>query len=175
MKIQKISELDIQKNLKSEFWREIEFIKEMNIKYDYGFLKLNDYMIEKCNWTLDNPYNIERINISNKSNYCSKIIYSLVDTTLDKIINTLNLKELYSILLQLCYIIYTMNQNRYTHNDLHMLNIGILNTKKINIKFFNKIIPTFGRIVKLIDYGSVLNKKFKLGISDMPGLPEKKY
>lgn len=56
--------------------------------------------------------------------------YEYVDTTLDK----LKLNELYSILIQLSYIIYIMNKHGYTHNDLHMNNIGI---KKTNKKYSN--------------------------------------
>ena len=46
-----------------------------------------------------------------------------------------------------------MNKNGYTHNDLHNANIGIIKSKQKYINILNYKIPTFGYIIKLIDYG----------------------
>ena len=73
LKIEKILENEIKKNYKSTYWREIEFVKTMATKYPDFFMKLYNYdIITDYNFTLDNPYNIQRINIMNKSIYCSR-------------------------------------------------------------------------------------------------------
>jgi hypothetical protein len=55
-----------------------------------------------------------------------------------------------------------MNKNGYTHNDLHHYNIGIKKTKNKYIKILGKKIPTYGKIIKILDYGAVLHKKYDL-------------
>jgi hypothetical protein len=175
LKIEKVLETEIKKNYASVYWREIEFAKTMNNKYPDLFMTLYDYdIIQDCNFKLDNPYNIEQINNMNKSVFCSRKIYEYIDVTLDKIINKLKLRELYSIIIQLSYIIYTMNKNGYTHNDLHIYNIGVIKTSKKYITIFGYKIPTYGRIIKLLDYGSVLHKKYKLSKSELIGIDESK-
>jgi serine/threonine protein kinase len=161
LKIEKILKKNINKNYKSIYWREIDFAKNINkINYNH-FIKLYDYnIVNNYNFKLENPYNISYIDELNKSNYCSLKIYEYVDMTLDKIIDKLNITELYSIIIQLSYSIYLMNKNGYTHNDLHINNIGIKKTKKTSIYIFNYKIPTFGNIVKIIDYGNILHKKY---------------
>ena len=176
LKIEKIFEKDIKKNFDSNYWREIEFATNMNKKYPNIFIKLYDTdIIKNYNYNLDNPYNIDYINKLNKSLYCSRKIYEYINYTLDKIINKLKLCELYSILIQLSYAIYIMNKNGYVHCDLHIYNIGIKITNKKFIYLFNKKIPTYGRIVKIIDYSSILHKKYKLNqINNLIGINEKK-
>jgi len=167
LKLEKIFEKDIKKNLSSTFWREIEFNNTICNKYPHFFYQLYNYdIINNCNFKLDNPYKIFYIDELNKSNYCSRKIYEYVDTTLDKIIDKLKLHELYSILAQISYAIYIMNKHGYTHNDLHLLNIGIKKTKIKYIDIFDKKIPTYGNNVKIIDFGSVLHKKYKLNITN---------
>ena len=60
------------------------------------------------------------------------------------------------------YIIYLLHKDGYTHNDMHLGNIGVTFTKKKSIKIFEKNIPTFGIILQLIDYGDVKHNKFNL-------------
>ena len=163
LKKEKMNNNDVKKNLGSQFWREIEFITNMNKKCPNHFLKLYDYdIIDDCKFNLDNPRNLEIINNMNKNNFCNRKIYELVDTTLDKILNKLESKEIYSILIQIIYAVYIMNSNGYTHCDFHLANVGIINTKTKFIKILDKKIPTFGYLVKIIDYGSILHKKYKL-------------
>ena len=162
LKIEKILEKYIIKNYKSIYWREIDFAKTINNINTNHFMKLYDYaIIDNYDYELENPYNVSYINELNKSNYCSLKIYEYVDTTLYKILNKLNINELYSIIIQLAYSIFLMHKNHYTHNDLHFDNIGIIKTNKTNIYIFNYKIPTFGNIVKIIDYGAILHKKYK--------------
>ena len=175
LKIEKILENEIKKNYKSIYWREIEFTKTMNRKYPNLFMTLSYYdIIKNYNFTLENPYNIEFINNMNKSIYCSRKIYEYIDITLDKILDKLKLHELYSIIIQLSYIIYIMNKNGYTHNDLHIYNIGVQNTTKKYINIFDNKIPTYGKIIKLLDYGRILHKKYTLGIDELLRIDESK-
>lgn len=175
LKIEKIIEENIKKSLSSSFWREIEFANNMNKKCPNHFIKLYNYdIIDNCKFNLDNPNNIDTITELNKSNYCSRKIYEYVDTTLNKIINKLKLNELYSILIQLVYAIYIMHKNGYIHTDLHRSNIGIVKTSQKYINILNNRIPTFGYIVKIIDYGLVLHKKYKFKIDTITGIHESK-
>jgi hypothetical protein len=79
------------------------------------------------------PYPQEFISILKdkyESNYCIRKIYSLVDCDLSKIIDKLNKKQLYSLIIQNTYIILLLNKNGFLHNDLHGQNIGVIKTKK---------------------------------------------
>jgi len=51
-----------------------------------------------------------------------------------------------------------MNKNEYIHCNLHIHNIEI---KKQIKSLFNKKIPIYEKIVKIIDYSSILYKRFK--------------
>jgi serine/threonine protein kinase len=168
LKIEKILDKYIKKSLYSPIWREIEFANKMNKLHPLGFMKLYEHdIIDNCDFTLDNPHNIERINELNKSSFCSRKIYEYVETQLLKIIDKLNINEIYSIIIQFCYNIYIMNKNGYTHNDLHPNNIGINKTKIKYISIFGYNIPTFNNIVKIIDYGTIMHKKYKLHKSEL--------
>ena len=62
LKIEKIIEKDITKNLGSIYWREIEFTTYMNKKYPNLFLKLYAHdIVNNYNFSLDNPYKIEAL------------------------------------------------------------------------------------------------------------------
>lgn len=175
LKIEKIHDKDIKKNLSSSFWREIEFIKTMYKKYPFFFMKLFDYKIKNnYNYLLDNPYNIDFINKLNKCTYCTFKIYDYIPKTLNDIIDKLSFNELYSVLIQIYYIIYILGKNGYTHNDFHINNIGVIKTKNKYIKIFNNNIPTYGINIKLLDYGRVLHKKYKLIIDPFINIHEKK-
>lgn len=163
LKIDHIIDSDINKNLKSYIWRDIEFSNYMFNKYPNHFIKLIEYdFIDNCK----NKYKIkipidnltQQINEINNRNLCSRRIYQYVDYTLDKIIDKINIQQVYSIIIQLAYIIYIMHNEGYVHGDLHEYNIGIIITKKKYITILNYKVKTFGYIVKLIDYGRVLHK-----------------
>lgn len=171
LKIDHIIDSDIHKNLKSYIWRDIEFSNYMFNKYPNHFIKLIEYdFIDNCK----NKYKIkipidnltQQINEINNCNLCSRRIYQYVDYTLDKIIDKINIQQVYSIIIQLAYIIYIMHNEGYVHGDLHEYNIGIIITKKKYITILNYKVKTFGYIVKLIDYGRVLHKKYILKMTD---------
>ena len=43
MKVEQVFEKDLEKNLKSVIWREIDFAKNMSKKYPQQFMKIYDY------------------------------------------------------------------------------------------------------------------------------------
>ncbi len=170
LKIEKIPEKELKQNYKSSIWREIEFAKNFANKHQDNFIKLIEYdIIDNCEHKQKYSIPLEVFGKSgkelllnkNKSTYCIRKIYTLIDTTVYDIIEELNKKQLYSIFIQICYAIYLMNKYGYVHGDLHTGNIGLVKTNK-KIKVFDKLIPSYGYQVKIIDYGSVLNKKYKL-------------
>ena len=59
------------------------------------------------------------------------------------------------MIIQLSYINYLLEKNKYIYGDMNLSNIGIVKTSKKSIKILNKFIPTFGYIFKLIDFGTV--------------------
>ena len=69
-------------------------------------------------------------------------------------------KQVLSILLQICKMILILYNNGYSHNDLHLGNIMIKNTDEKYFKFMNKKIPYNVYQLMLIDYGLVLHKKY---------------
>jgi len=171
MKIEHILESDIKKNIHSPVWREIDFAKKLGNKYPDFFLKLHNYeIIESCshkqkfsyNITLFSPEKRKKIIDTNKSPYCIKKVYSLVDYSLDKIIHKLSIKQLYSMLIQVSYAVYLLHKYKYTHGDLHAGNIGVSRTKQKFIKIGEKKVPTFGFKYKIIDYGTILHRRYKL-------------
>jgi hypothetical protein len=171
LKIEYISDhsakCDHENDLSSKIWRELYFVKHLSNKYPEYFVHLyaND-IINNCT----EEKTVEQIESNERSNrvndkYCSRKLYSLVDTTYDKIETDVNksVNEMYSMLIQLLNIINILQSNKYLHGDTHARNIGIVYTdrnKTINI--FGLDIPTYGRIFKLIDFGSVLHEDFDM-------------
>jgi hypothetical protein len=71
--------------------------------------------------------------------------------------------EWQSYLLQICFALSVAQKHYdFTHNDLHSSNIMFVSTKQefIYYKFENKYyaIPTFGKILKIIDFGRAIYK-----------------
>jgi hypothetical protein len=162
MKIQKIPEKHIKINRKIKQWNEIYFSLDFANKYPDQFIYLYDYIITKnCIYKpfyINKKKNFEfKKNLIN-SKYCILLFYSLIDGTLDNIIDLLSKKQYYSLLIQISYIFYLLTQNNYFHTDIHFENFGYIKTNKIYIKIFNYNIPTYGYIFKIIDYGNVNNK-----------------
>jgi serine/threonine protein kinase len=172
MKIEKIDKKDIRKNLKSYVWREIDFAEKVANLYPDQFMQLIEYdIIPKCKHdqkysTLFEDFgtvgskierNLKRVA---KSEYCIRKIYSYVDSVFYNI--SLTQEAFYSLITQLAYAIHIMHSNGYTHNDLHTNNIGIKYTKRKYVKIFDYKIPTFGYQIQILDYGTVLNKKYSL-------------
>ena len=174
LKIEKIAEKNINYNLKNQDWREIEFSLNFANKYPEQFIYLYAYdIIDNCYHIQDYPDNkipqhlppdvIVRLEEKQKSKYCIRKVYSLIDSTFSKIYNTITQEQFYSFLAQISYIALLMKESGYSHNDLHGENVGVLyvnKNKKLNI--LGNEIPTFGLQFKAIDFGNVLHNKYKL-------------
>jgi hypothetical protein len=175
LKIEKIIKENIIRDIKYPEWREIEFSEKFGNQYPNQFIKLFAYdIITNCEHVQKYPHDgsnlppnrQQKIKEKISSTYCIRKIYSLVDTTCKKIVNNLDLKQLYSMIIQTAYIIDLLNKNGYSHNDLHSENIGVKYTKKKYIKIYDKDIPTFGYIYKAIDYGSMTSDKWSNNTSN---------
>jgi serine/threonine protein kinase len=171
LKIEHILESDKKKSLKSTVWREIEFYNRLAKKYPNNFMRLYAYdFVDNCEHEQDYSYDLKSFDKDRqtqfkklaKSNYCVRKVYSKIDSTLDQIISDLNKKQLISLVIQYLYIVYLLEKNGYIHGDLHPNNIGLIKTDQQYIKIFDTNVPTYGYIYQAIDYGSILNKKFKL-------------
>lgn len=168
LKIEHVLNSDIKKNLKSTVWREIEFCNNFASKYPEQFIQLIEYdFIDKCEHIQTYTFDFDRFpkqmqtkfNKLASSKYCIRKIFSLIDGTLDKIIDKLNVKQMYSMIIQYTYIIHLLHSNNYIHGDLHPGNIGYIQTnQQIKIKILNYNVPTFGYMYKAIDFGMVMNK-----------------
>jgi hypothetical protein len=87
--------------------------------------------------------------------FMEKMHYTL-DTLMEE--NELDNDELFSIFMQIIMTLITYQHVfSFTHNDLHSSNIMFIETKKkfLYYKYKNIFykVPTFGRIVKVIDFG----------------------
>lgn len=91
-----------------------------------------------------------------KSPYCVKMVYDLLDHELGDMNMKMETKKLYSLLAQLSYIVYLFEKLGYIHNDLHFGNIMYKTVpKNTTIKIFNHQVPTYGYLYKVIDYGDI--------------------
>jgi len=174
IKIEKIAEKNINYDLKVQDWREIEFSINFANNYPNQFITLYAYdIIDNCEHIQEYSNNqiprhlppsvITRLEDKQKSKYCIRKVYSLIDTTFSKIYDDITKEQFYSCLAQISYMALLMKEHGYTHNDLHGENLGVLyvnKNKKLNI--LNTIIPTFGLQFKAIDFGNVLHSKYKL-------------
>jgi serine/threonine protein kinase len=138
--------LKIEKLNKVYFWREINFYKNFALIYPSNFIQLIDYEI--------------------KDNIVKKIC-TFVDTTLDKIIYTLNKFQLLSIIIQITYCVYLLHTNNYVHGDLRAPNIGVNKTTQTHINILSYKIPTYGWVVQLIDFGSIGEKNEAIKLNDL--------
>jgi hypothetical protein len=178
LKIEKILPNEVKDDLSSPVWRDIDFAKTLGNKYPDFFMKIYDYdIIDECKHEQKYPEYIqyfskelqESLDERKNSSFCSRKIYSLIDTTFQNLVSKLkDQNQIYSIVTQICYAIYLMHKEGYTHNDLHSGNIGIIYTDKKFIKIFDENIPTFGYQVTFIDYGYALHNKFKLDTKPRP-------
>lgn len=145
---------------------ELKFVKDVASKYPDQFMQLINYeFIKDCKE--DYPKIPDWVNDDEKqyfiklrsSGLCIKKIYSLIDDTLSNLpISKMNMKQRYSMMIQLFYINYLIQHNGFVHGDFHHGNIGVIKTNKKNITVFDTKIPTFGYQFVAIDYGGVLHK-----------------
>ncbi len=166
LKVEHILEKDVEKNLRSPLWREIDFFSNFASKHKDQFIQLIEHdIIKNCEHKQKQNKNVPNatknlVKSLSQSRYCSRKIYTLIDDVIAAI--NPNLNEIYSIIAQAVYAAYQMNKAGYVHMDLHLGNIGFVNTKDKFIKIFGKDVPTFGRKVQLIDFGFVLNRKYEM-------------
>jgi serine/threonine protein kinase len=180
-KIQKILKKHTKKNYNYELWRELEFYNfinnKLNNKDKVFFTNLYYYRIyNNCKHDQKNnrPFKIEnnskndfskRVHSLDKSKYCVDYLTDYHgDITLDNFFfsKKRNIKEIYSIYLQIYKIMDILYNNNYTHNDIHGGNIMVKNTKTKNFSINGKNIPYYGNQLVLIDYGEVMNKNINL-------------
>ena len=149
------------------FQTELKFVKEVASKHPDHFMQLLDYQIDtNCkeespelpDWLSDEQKDY-LINLRS-SGICAKKIYSLIDTSLNKLpIEEMTIKERYSMLIQVLYINYLIEHNGFVHGDFHKGNIGVIKVDKEKIlDIFGKRVPTFGNQYVAIDYGGILHK-----------------
>lgn len=157
LKIEKIS--DDKVDLRKSLWREIDFYEKFSRFFPNYFSQLIEYgILDRCKFK---PKIINKISLQNlESKYCSIKIYSLIDKTLDKL--KLRQNEYYSILIQLLYAIYLMNKAGYVHGDLHKGNIGVVRVDRKYVKIFGRRVRTYGRAVRVIDFGTVLHPSYDM-------------
>lgn len=169
MKVEKILEKDLKQNLESPIWREIEFIQTMQKKYPQQFIELYNYENKKCTYkhSIDYDINYDQKNnmreLLDKSPYCSIKWYEIIDDTVKNISKNITSKQVaLDFLIQIMNIVYVLDLNGYVHTDLHTQNFGVIKTKDKYIEILGKKIPTYGYIIKAIDYGKVLHEKYEL-------------
>lgn len=179
LKVERMPEGGLEYDLSIQEWREIEFSQNFGNNYPNQFVTLCDYKIEKINddnkdivktYKIKNKFGNstkKRLLTKNKSNYCIKKIYSLIDDTLKNVIDTLTLKQLYSTIVQISYICFLLQIHGYTHNDLHLKNIGIIRTNNEYVTLLDKKVKTHGIHIKIIDFGIALHKKYNLNDEEL--------
>ena len=181
LKIEHILEEDKKKNFNNQLWREIDlynYIDKMPKKDQIFFTKLHSYEIfGNCTHKQIRPDNVDMNDTKNEfvqklkkldeSSWCIKYLMDYKGNTnlgdfLAKYSDKLKLEQVYSIILQIINIIILLRKGGYSHNDLHPGNIMISKTDRKYFTMNNKRIPFNGFQLSAIDYGEVLNKKFKI-------------
>jgi hypothetical protein len=169
LKIEHIFNQEVVENYTCPVWREIYFCYKFGNKYPELYLKLYGYdIVENYKYThkykIDIKFATEKDQEFYKSLHNSttsiRKIYELIDynynTILQKKVMPQNM--IYSMLVQILYSLILLHTNDYAHGDIHLGNIGVIKTNKKTIKLGNYIIPTYGYIYKLIDYGKSTHK-----------------
>jgi len=168
LKIGHILEKDLNKDLSSPLWREIEFMTNFTNNNPDQFMQLIEYdVVNRCDHvqkyaSLMRKSKEKHLIALSKSPYCSRQILNLIDVSMEKINFSENLNLNYSLVVQVLYAVYLMHKAGYVHLDLHLANIGVKYTDRKYVKIFGKDVPTFGHQVQLLDFGFVLNKKYKM-------------
>ncbi len=174
LKIEKIPKKNLKPNLSTRDWRDIEFSKNFANKYPEQFIYLYEYdIINNCEHIQEyeqgkipdylpkyvQKYLQEKI----ESTFCVRKLYTLVDNNFSNISETLTKNQYYSFIGQMAFIFLLLKKGGYTHNDLHGQNIGISDVnknKKLDILSYK--FPTLGIQYRAIDFGMVLNDKYKM-------------
>jgi serine/threonine protein kinase len=175
LKIQHILEKDKIKDFNNEMWRELdlyEYINNMDKEEQLFFTRLHGYKIyNNCKHIQKRPLIkgpiefMEQLKKLDESEWCVKYLLDYKgDITFHKFLSTKKqtVEQIYSLMLQICKIIYTLYKGGYSHNDLHQENIMINKTTKKYFTFMDKKIPYNGYQLSAIDFGEVLHKKFDI-------------
>lgn len=169
LKIEHILKKDIKKDTRTVIWREIDFAEKFASKYPNQFIQLIDYdIIKDYNFKPIREFTMSKLSVKHKENlikldnsrYCIRKIYSIVDGSLNSIIDKLSVKKFYSMLIQIIYICHILHEAGYVHNDLHSGNIGYIKTEKKYINILGNKIPTYGKIYQALDFGLVMHRKY---------------
>jgi len=174
LKIEKILEKDIKRYIdyetpnyyhtfsSSPLYNEIDFATNFANKNPRFFMQLKAWdVVDNCQYK--NKYNNESLTPLQKSKYCSRKIYSLVDGTLTDLLSEdkINREAIRSLWIQYVYATYLLDEAGYVLPDTHGDNIGYIKTNKkyiyLTIDSIRKRIPTYGYQIQLIDYGIVVN------------------
>jgi len=146
---------------------ELDFVTEVASKYPEQFIQLVDIKyIDNCqadtpslrDWLTDHEKQW-LINLR-QSSICVQKVYTLIDTSLDKLpLGDMTLKQRYSMLIQVMYIKYLFEKYSYVHGDFHFANIGVkFVDQNTTVSIFGTDVPTYGFQYVAIDYGGILHK-----------------
>jgi serine/threonine protein kinase len=174
LKRQKVFKYDIQ-NKQSLLWIELYFYKWIDDLDDNDklfFMKLHNFKFYRCDPnSIRTPF-VRRIrNVKLRASpYCFDMLLDLKKGNIVQLLydNKLSDNERYSMIIQCLYSVYLMHKSFWTHNDIKSTNIAYDTTeyKSISIKLDKSyMIPTFGKIYSLIDYGSVKHKKYRMTLT----------
>ena len=180
MKIQHILDEDRIVDFNKALWRELEpynYIETLKKEDQYFFARLYGYNIyDQCKHIQKRFFRKKKENTQirnlkklDESDWCVKYLMDFKGTqTLKEFINKKNLSiyQIYSIMLQICKIIYVLYEGGYSHNDLHLDNIMITPTKKKTFNLMNRRIPYNGYQISAIDYGNILHKKYNINYKE---------
>jgi len=166
MKVQKILEDEKTQNPIFPIWRELLFFNDVNkMPRDAQkfFCRLHGFKIQACGkYKHIRPKNIpqnsiffEKFKKMNASNICAILVMDYVGSLslYDYLQTSLSAKKIYTILLQICKINKIMSDMKYSHNDLHPLNLMVT-----QIKSEIQLVA--------IDYGNVTNASYGKALSN---------
>jgi serine/threonine protein kinase len=121
LKIQKYSDFN-KDNIKAE----LEFA-DVAKKYPDQFMILEEHtFVENCKDTvgLEDIKLSKEIKKHKKSNLCINLLYDLKDGTLNNFEGSFNNNILNTFIIQMVYIFYLLEKNRFYHQDIHFGNIA---------------------------------------------------
>jgi len=109
---------------------------------------------------------IQKMKKLDESSWCIKFLVEYKGKlTLEKFLRKnikLKTEQVYSLILQIIKIHMILYDGGYIHGDMHAGNIMINKTDKKYFILNNKKIPYYGYQLSAIDYGFVMNAKFKI-------------
>ena len=174
LKTQKILSSHKKKKFKYDLWREMDFFEYVNKlpnNESIFFMKLIDYQIyNKCEHIQKRDFKLtgkgkwmNKLKKLDKSTWCIDQLVEYKGETLNYFLtkNPITKKQIYSFIIQLCIIGKILQKGGYLHDDLHLDNITIQKTNNKFLQYKKLKIPTYGYRISVIDYGFVINNKYK--------------